>query len=246
MRTSPSKLQFFCDIPETATATICPLDRFHFLQDLSLEEREALTRGVHLPSDGEPSSEEAPRGPEKAVEVEEAPTSSRDPPPGFRNAPHRPVVTANPSIYILDEDWSQNYLTSEEFKQSWLECHDPDTMWPHDVQLLQGKLYKGGKLYKPEDRVEAMLLAYHVGSGHPGQKRLLVASRTQFIFPSSAKVKGVTRLIRTNCPVCQACESPNLPQQKKLRMNPVIEGFWASVCLGVFFHATHRVEGRTF
>ena len=98
--------------------------------------------------------------------------------PGFRNAPHRPVVTANPSVYVLDEDWSQNCLTPEEFKQSWLWCHDPDAMWPHDVQLLQGKLYKGGKLCVPEDRVEAMLLAYHVGSGHPGQKRLLVASRT--------------------------------------------------------------------
>jgi hypothetical protein len=137
------------------------------------EEREALTRERR----GLRPDERLPRpegglfegeGHSSFEEVDESGETPAPPrpvlPPGFRVAPRRPVIGSTPTVYILDEDWTESYSRSETFQHVWQDCHDPDPVWPNEVQLVQAKLYQGGKLCVPENRGEALILAFHVGS----------------------------------------------------------------------------------
>ncbi len=155
------------------------------------------------------------------------------------------MVGSNRVVYILDEDWTDSYAQSRAFQQAWKDCTEVDAPWPKGMQLIHKKLYLEGRLCVPEDRVEAVLLAFHVETGHPGVQRLVLASRSRFEFPGGT-IAPMVQSIRKGCLVCQACESPNLPQKRPLRMNPVVEGFWASICLDIFSLPTVEWQGESY
>ena len=83
-------------------------------------------------------------------------------------------------------------------------------------------------------------------TGHPGQQRLILAAKSKFIFAPEVNVAKVVQSIRQSCLVCQACETPNLPLRRPIRMNPVIEGFWSSICLDVFSLPPVEWKGENF
>ena len=85
-----------------------------------------------------------------------------------------------------------------------------------------------------------------MGPGHPGTQRLAKAADTYFKFPPTCSVSKIVNEIRTNCLVCQACESPNISLKQPLRMNPIIKGFWTSVCLEIFSLPPVEWEGEAF
>ena len=119
-----------------------------------------------------------------------APPAPHPPPPplGFRFAPRRPAVGSTQTGYILDENWSESYRTSAYFADTWRECHTPSESWPAGVQVVEDKLYQDAKLCVPEDRAEALLMAFHVEAGHPGINRLKIAAKSKFEFPDRVPV----------------------------------------------------------
>jgi len=82
--------------------------------------------------------------------------------------------------------------------------------------------------------VYSILMEFHFETVHPGIDRLVLAAKARYQFPPHMKITERVLLIRRGCLVCQSRDSPNLSQEKPIRMNPVIEGFWASVCLDFF------------
>ena len=254
VRSTDEENSFWCHVLPQAqeTARVCPV-KFKFWRDMTPEERakELERRATTTPETsstlegaGPATPDPIPRGPliEPTGEFESGgqghslptPDPAR-PPAGFRFTPRRPEVGSTQNVYILDEEWGANYEKSDDFKADWINCHRGGTMsWPPDVQLFRNKLYKNGKLCVPDDRAEPVLLALHVESGHPGVKRLALAANAQFLFSASVPVQKIIENIRKGCLVCQACDSPNTPLARPLKMNPVIEGFWSSMCLDVF------------
>ena len=112
--------------------------------------------------------------------------------------------------------------------------------------MVQDKIYLNAKLCVPEDRVVAVLMAFHVESGHPGMNRVKMAPNAKFEFPDTISVPNIVKEIRKGCLVCQASESPNYSLTGPIRVNPVIEGFFASLSLDVFSMPTVEWEGKTY
>ncbi|EPS66700.1 hypothetical protein M569_08075, partial [Genlisea aurea] len=207
------------------------------------ERRRRKEFGTVLPPPAPPPPETSPTEENSPVEI--ATPSAPEPPAevrpqapqGFRFAPARPQppqVGSTRTIFVLDENWAENYAASEHFSEWWKACNEPHGAWPSGVQLLDQKLYLEGKLCVPENRVTAVLLAFHVGVGHPGIHRLLAAAKNNFVFPPKAQVEKEISHLRKGCLVCQACETPNEMLARPIRMTPVVEGFFASVALDVF------------
>jgi len=82
--------------------------------------------------------------------------------------------------------------------------------------------------------LEGILMAFDVETGHPGIDRLVLEAKAGHQFPPHMKITERVRLIRRGCLVCKSCDSSNVSQEKPIRMNPVVDGFWASVCLDIF------------
>ncbi len=220
---------------------------FKFWADLTPEEREQLIatrngRRRWRPPKPHPTpeiQEEEPEGP-TFVEPGEFPTAIEIQPP-TRSRPTLPKPTVGGSDrYILDENWSESYETCPHFGPIWQACHDPTKPWPQGIQVLSNKMYEDGRLCVPENKVEGTLWAHHVEAGHPGIQKLVLATKTHYSFPPHSRVEETIRSIRRTCLVCQACDSPNTPLVKPLRMNPVVEGFFTSVSLDIF--SMPRVE----
>ena len=91
-----------------------------------------------------------------------------------------------------------------------------------------------------------VLMAFHVESGHPGMNRLKMAANAKFEFPETISVLNIVKDIRKGFLVCQASELPDYSLTGPIRVNPVIEWFFASVSLDVFSMPTVDWEGKTY
>ena len=183
--------------------------------------------------------------PELRDSAQEATSSSRRT-PRFQFAPTAPTMGSSSELFVLDEDWSLAYESSTTFGPVWRACHVDGGKWEVGFQLIRGKLYRDGLLCVPGGFVERVLLAHHVMVGHPGIKRLKLEVRKRYIFPTGMNVEEIIGRVRRECLICQACDPPNRPFARPVRMSPIIEGFMSSVSLDVFSMMEVTWQDATF
>jgi len=108
------------------------------------------------------------------------------------------------------------------------------------AQIYGNQIFQDAKLCVPEDRLEGILMAFDVETGHPGIDRLVLAAKAGHQFTPRMKTTERVRLIRRWCRVCQSCDSPDLSQGKPILMNPLEEGFGQVV---VWIFHSHQWNG---
>jgi len=59
---------------------------------------------------------------------------------------------------------------------------------PKGCQISGYQIFKDAKLYVPVDRVEGILMALHVETGHPGIDCLVSAANARFQFAPHMKI----------------------------------------------------------
>ena len=232
---------------------VCPV-KFKFWRYMTSEEREAaraqrVERGRRIPPPAE--RREPPPTPTPTTSGEEA--SAKVPNRAYHPHPHQALHCRWVSVLHRDDPYlapprqlSESDRTSAYFAKTWRECHTPSESWPVGVQVVEDKLYQDAKLCVLEDRAEALLMAFDVEAGHPGINRLKMAAKSKFEFPDTVPVVTIIQGIRKGRLVFQASESPNVSRTGPIRVNPVVEGFFASVSIDVFSMPTVVLEGQTF
>lgn len=148
--------------------------------------------------------------------------------------------------YVLDENWESAYHDSPMWGEQWDAAHAQAADWPEGVRILHGKMYIADRLCVPESVSDRLIRSLHVHVGHIGNDRMTKEMRLRFIFPSASQAEKVAAKIRRACDVCQATEPPNWASKGPIRVNPVPERVWASVCMDMFSMPTVEWQGEQF
>lgn len=154
-----------------------------------------------------------------------------NPPRADRPEPPSPMDTTQP--HSMEEDWTTAYGNSKEFKIEWFRTHGHVERWPQGVQLLQGKMYKQGRLCMPESKVEQVLQEFHRASGHVGNTRLEKEWHHRYLATTEKNIKQLIQELRKQCKTCQACEPPHYQKEGAIVHFPIPERLMHSVSLDV-------------
>ena len=156
---------------------------------------------------------------------------------GMVRHPPRPSEQAESGSgrFILEEDWSEAYDSSDGFGDAWRSIHEENSEWPQGFKLFRRKLYFHEKICVPEEKIHAVLTAHHNWVGHIGVNRLFLEVDRRYQLPTGQDLKKTLQAIKKNCLVCQACDRPNWSANGPLNMTLIPAQFMQSVCLYVFF-----------
>ena len=134
-------------------------------------------------------------------------------------------------------------LKSESFGETWKQVRG-EGPWPVGIQVWQGKMFAEGKLLVPEEVTTRVIWGQHSVLGHCGQKRLVLELGRRFTFSPLVDIRKEVAEVKRLCRVCQQCDPENFSLQVKEHPHPIIDQFWASICMDLFKFPTVIWQGE--
>lgn len=148
-----------------------------------------------------------------------------------------PVVAAAENKYVLDIDWSADYLKcpkwSDAFQKA-LSAQQGGTAWPKGFVFEKNRLIFDGRWCVPEGLTAKVLRAQHGEAGHARGDRLLKEAVRFFNFADEAKALAISKQIQRQCEICQACEHPHQPLKLRIEPHPIPPAIMSSVAIDIF------------
>ena len=172
--------------------------------------------------------------------------AAKPPPPRFVFPRQDPSKRGRDDREILGEDWTKAYESSATWGSLWQATLGEGEGWPEGIQVWQGKLFRDGRVSVPEGLVTRLLWAQHARTGNFGRRRLVRELQMRFSFPDTVDLWQEVADVRARCRICQACEAENVSLRVPERPQPIIDQFWASVCLDIFDMPEEGCEGQVY